>query len=540
MYTEIQDISHCIEQLLFDTQTMPIFDDVARLSQSYGWEVTLLPGGHKRIITDMETTSGLATVIPNSVQDIYQDTCADHLPPTKSNTSSLPLKQCLPLNYYVPDILRSCVLSEQNDSCPCLFTVIMSPQILQSFTNHPQFGALYASTSSCAHYPQGLFTSPPPNEFCMKHYSSRFTDYSFSSLYCSLLRTVRLIDTNQLNQAYVGIGVTISKALSLGLHKSATYQHHVHKAECEIERRLFWAIWLLDTQMPLLQQRRTSFRLKDISVEKPSVCDGMAIQDVHHTYCLSSLIETRWLREQIQEKLNTGDLTKKTETLNQITDAMRQLRRFYDALDDQVKIHTLWHRKSTEWYHRYQCIVLLEHAFNWMLLFDHFLPARHETGLAFPYNLALQFCRQAADLITLVFERWIFTQYDCQSRMFLSHLGNAIQMHRYILQCRGASVTHCRKAYASLRFLHTLIKSTDLCTFVPAQSMLQLVSDLLSKEEWQCNSNEGMETDSILRRYYSGWKPSDDPLPKDENGLHMLDSEATTLRTISDAWLAPR
>lgn len=406
----------------------------------------------------------------------------------------------------------------------------MSPRLLSQFAGHPQLSMLHTSAcctlslNSCIHNPSGLFSSstlssfdPPTHDLTngpgmmdlnlmsslgnnhlnnnsnnnpfyqhqLSHFlgiaaddtniiptQPRFAECNLANVYWNLLRTAKLLDDGQFSQAYVNLGVMITKAFSLQLHRRSGYEQFKTPLEREAAKRIFWAIWLFDTQIPLMQESNTSIKLEDIDIEKPcsindlqknnalpslsttqtlpqtpssssSIPQPMSLieedeEDKCHTEFLRYLIEVRWIRVELENVLNTfTGWDDDRAILSLLTHQMRKLRRYYEFLDDKFKLESYLHdiqfnNFKNGWSIRTRSILLLEHAMNWLILFDRFLPTKNEEKsiTPFPANMAIHFCRQSADVMTLIFEQWFSIQSDCQYRWFFSHFVNCLDIHK--------------------------------------------------------------------------------------------------------------
>lgn len=557
----------------------PTYDDVARLALGYGWQVTLSPGGQKQIVTNIETTSQLAALVPNALSEVYvpqqqnrsssqpplsssssssassspasrgylslspqpSNTLSSHIASSSSSSSSTASSSSSPsasnrtgkpssstalvkprktkrvtLERYVAAYTNPSihVLNTSIATCPTLFTAIMSPRLLSQFAGHPQLSMLHTSAcctlslNSCIHNPQGLFSSstlasfespdfgitstpsssaanvPGMNDLNSltqylgvdAHETSlfppqpRFAECNLANLYWNLLKTAKLLDDGNFSQAYVNLGVMITKAFTLELHCPEGYKQFNTAAEKEAAKRIFWSIWLFDTQMPLIQEGRPTIKLEDITIDKPcslleytnrgastastssstiqssastppassSFPMEVAIEedeeDIYHTKCLRYLVEVRCIRVQLENTLASFQSWDDDKAiLSLIIQQMRMLRRYYEHLDPELKLEN-YLKSDTDggWKLRAKSILLLEHAMNWLVLFDRFLPLRNEEKpvTPFPANLAVHFCRLAADAMTLVFEKWLSLQNDCQFRWFFSHFVNCLEIHK--------------------------------------------------------------------------------------------------------------
>ncbi|CAO3627209.1 unnamed protein product [Cunninghamella echinulata] len=365
----------------------------------------------------------------------------------------------------------------------------------------------------------------------------------------------------------------ITKAFSLQLHRRSGYEQFKTPLEREAAKRIFWAIWLYDSQMPLLQESCPSIKLEDIDIEKPySIHDlqqqqqqqqqqqneendtsssslpsplSMTLieedeEDKCHTEFLRYLIEVRWIRVELENTLNafTG-WNDDRAVLSLITHQMRKLRRYYEFLDDQFKIesylHDIQHKNfKNSWSIRTRSVLLLEHAMNWLVLFDRFLPLKNEEKpiTPFPANLAIHFCRQAADVMTLIFEQWFSVQNDCQYRWFFSHFVNCLEIHKYISTYSSEQTVHKWKAYASLKFMWESLQKMLLVVDLPMgrrvyNDLCQLVV-ILKKNVTSCR-NHPEENDIFDNhyKYFSNWKPSDDILDTKDNGSIFAKESST-------------
>ncbi|KAI9272955.1 hypothetical protein BDA99DRAFT_280151 [Phascolomyces articulosus] len=481
MYTEIDDISKRVENLLSTVQNQPTQDDVARLAMDYGWQVSLTPDGQKRILTNIETTSQLAALVPRALNDVYGDKSqlgADHInnnnnnnnnnnsnysqatpSPTTSHESldsqvvRLPVRSSL--NQYLQPYDNTGVTPPLD--CPSMFAFVISPSLLGRMSGYLDLaGSISRELYCCPHNysHQGYF--PPSTAHTTGSLSTalpaallsertRFSDCSLSNVFWNLIKTAQLIDHGNFSQAYVNIGITITKAFNLRLHRKSTttsLEQQGRHIDAEVAKRIFWAAWLLDTQMPLLHERRPSIQLQDIQIDRPIVCQGMMEEaDITYTDCLKWLIEVRWLRIKVEQNLASMNQEKdEHKVLNIVTQQIRQLRRFYEHLDSKYKVDMILldQQSREQWERRTTFMVLLEHGMNWLVLFDRFLPALPDptmtAGTKFPDNLTISMCRQAADIMTLVFEKWIWNGYDCQFRLYLNHFCNTISIHKVSLQ----------------------------------------------------------------------------------------------------------
>ncbi|KAI8072945.1 hypothetical protein BC940DRAFT_316395 [Gongronella butleri] len=696
VYTEIEDISVRVESLLMQLQKEPV-DDVARLAKDFGWDVSIAENGQKRIVTNILNTSQLAALVPKALSDVYgasssssfsfssssnasiaSSTTSSHpqmmhnnpnqpsLPRSGTTTTSSvasspashpysPLFSPTPvpstrvptakprktkrvtLERYVAAYTNPSihVLSNAIATCPSLFTVIMSPRLLERFAGHPQLSMLHTSACAtlslnrCKHNPQGLFSStqsissmvfdsPIVNADLSSSLSSnniafsnkdladylgthsddtafptqpRFAEVSLANLYWNLLKTAKLLDDGNFNQAFVNLGVMITKAFSLQLHQPEGYAQFETPLEREAAKRIFWSIWLFDTQMPLLVDGRPSIKLDDITIDKPSWphtadasnasfqsaasmnlpfdpaaaiatsmqqppppapialagtansthgaadwLDGCE-EDMAHTECLRYLVETRWLRVQIENTLNAFTAWDDEKAiLSLLIQQMRKLRRFYELLDDSLKLEAFIKAPPMHgWHVRARSILLLEHAMNWLVLFDRFLPLRNEESkpiTPFPANLAIHFCRQAADAMTLVFEKWLAVDNDCQFRWFFSHFVNCLEIHKYIATFAHESTVHKWKAYASLNFMMYCLRDTPVVELPMGRrihnDLCQLVVTLRDIVGSCWNPSEEHDLIESFTKYFSEWRPSFDPVDTKDNGS-LFAKESSTM-----------
>ncbi|KAI9497759.1 hypothetical protein BDB00DRAFT_803905 [Zychaea mexicana] len=599
MYTEIDDISKRVESLLSTVQnqklkafsSQPTHDDVARLAIDYGWQVFLTSDGQKRILTNIETTAQLAALVPRALNDVYGDnnnnSSSSHatITSTSSPASShdsldsqvvrLPVR--MSLNQYLQPYDNTG--ATPTTDCPSMFAFVMSPSLIRRMSGYPDLsvsvtGDLYC----CPHNTQGYFPPLPPSGSLstavpthVLAQRTRFSDCSLSNVFWNLIKTAQLIDHGNFSQAYVNTGITITKAFNLRLHRSSTTTHHEQQGrmiDAEVVKRIFWAVWLLDTQMPLLHERQSSIQLQDIQIDPPVVCQGMADDaDIAYTDCLRWLIEARRLRIKIEHNLTSMNHEKdEHKVLNIVTQQIRQLRRFYEHLDTKYKLETMMMMvtiHTEQWQRRTMFMVLLEHAMNWLVLFDRFLPALPDptmtAGTKFPDNLTVSMCRQAADVMTVVFEKWIWDGYDCQFRLYLNHFCNTISMHKvilflyfrtkrmfeliiqsmyskYVCRCPGVSTVHKWKAYASLQFLRDLTRKTPeiVQSFLGQRILEDVTFALQDLSEVTENGWNPLEQTDLLRdmtHYFSGWTPSCDPIATDEN-TSLLGKESSTMFAI--------
>ncbi|CDS03830.1 hypothetical protein LRAMOSA06785 [Lichtheimia ramosa] len=558
MYTEIDDISKRVEGLLAEAQSEPTHDDVARLALDYGWQVTLTAGGRKHIATNISTIGQLASIVPEALGNVYGTRNINTTPISLQKPSPI-TSSCsnpesdvvhLPVRTSLQQYMQPYDIQPTLSTCPCMLTFIMSPSLLLSASNDPELltlGAMIHSDASlycCIHNPQSPFVpdalSPIQSTISLPQLT-RFGDCNISNVYWNLIKTARLIDQSQFNQAYINIGSTITKALSLELHKPSTV-FNATSIEAEIRRRIFWAMWLLDTQIPLLLERRTTIQLDSIQIERPRTWDGMTDEDKGYTECLQYLIDVRWLRMKIEQNIQSMmDEKDEHKLLNMVIQQVRQLRRFYERVDDKYNVEMINSTDPcTQWQRRCLFILLLEYALNWLVLFDRFLPAvpdpTNTSGKRFPDNLAVSMCRQASDLMTLVFEKWVWDKYDCQFRLFFNHLCNTVSVHKYLCRCPGVSTVHKWKAYASLQFIYNLVvRIPDMHNCTLAQKLLEDIAyaleDLRDVAEIGWSPNDDLNVIESITKYFSEWKPSYDPLPPYDS-MSLFAKESATMLTI--------
>ncbi|KAG0186723.1 hypothetical protein DFQ28_007400, partial [Apophysomyces sp. BC1034] len=487
MYTEIDDISQRVDGLLVTMQKETTFDDVARLALDYGWEVNLLAGGQKRITTNIETTSQLAALVPKALNDAYgrRSVSTTRGPALNTNLPVQPTRKRSTLEDYVT--LTHADLYHYNAiygtaPCPSMFTIIMSPMLLSQFSAHAQLSTLHS-------------------------------------------------------QAYVNLGVTISKAFNLELHRERTYEDYKSFAEKETVRRIFWAIWLLDTHMPLLHDGRPTIQLEDIDIERPSARDMEQQDEIDHSEFLKSLIDVRWCRMQLEEALSDVNWSDERKMLAAVIQQMRQLRRFYDRLDNDSKRERLFDSTTNSvWKQRKLCTTLLEQAMNWLILFDRLLPPPTQLAMErFPENLAITICRQAANTMTLVFEIWVLEPYDCQSRLYLSHFVNTMEIHKYLVASPCLHIVQKWKAYASLQFMLQLIHDSPWITWPLAHTIFNDLSTVVNDFKHVVESGwDPLEAPDLIEsfgKYFSNWKPSYDR-DIDEGHIDLFALESSTMYAV--------
>ncbi|KAI8088667.1 uncharacterized protein BX664DRAFT_358326 [Halteromyces radiatus] len=642
MYTEIDDLSKRVEVLLTKLQKKESnCDDVARLAIDYGWQVTLSPDGQKQIITNIETTSQLAALVPNALGEVYipnQSRSASQPPLSSSSSSSsssvsatssssatsphdyatLPTQSInslskatiikprktkrITLERYVAAYTNPSihVLNTAIATCPSLFTAIMSPRLLSQFAGHPQLSMLHTSAcctlslNSCIHNPQGLFTSSTlasfdspthnstngPGIVDLNHMSNstpknllnclgtdaeesslfpfqpRFAECTLANLYWNLLKTAKLLDDGNFSQAYVNLGVMITKAFNLELHRPSGYIQFNTALEREAAKRIFWSIWLFDTQMPLFQEGRPSIKLEDITIDKPcslkySIEQGLLPtssssssssnveedeEDLSHADCLRYLVEVRYIRVELENTLASFQGWDDDKAiLSMIIQQMRMLRRYYEHLDDDFKMESyLKDTTSTGWKLRAKSILLLEHAMNWLVLFDRFLPLRNEEKpvTPFPANLAIHFCREAANAMTLVFEKWLSTQNDCQFRWFFSHFVNCLEIHKYIATYSNELTVRKWKAYASLNFMMYCLREIPVVDLPMGRrvhnDLCQLVVTLRDIVGNCWNPTEEHDLIDSFTKYFADWRPSFDSMDTNDSGS-LFAKESSTM-----------
>lgn len=442
----------------------------------------MAPDGQKRILTNIETIAQLAALVPRALNDVYrgrpsfagQQSAPASLP--SSSTPPKPLHSVirLSLTQYLHRQKVELSATTQGSQCPCLFTFLLSPSLLGTICGYPELGSLCSSASSdpslyvCTHCLHGFFSYPLSNSPAGRLKDSladrtRFAECTLSNIFWNLVKTARLIDDGQYSQAYINLGITITKAFRLQLHRQQTSHVQVTSAnelEREVLTRLFWLVWLMDTQITLLHGGRPSIQLSDIEIDKPRFHSSTiltTVEDREHTECLKWLVEVRWIRARMEENLMTlEDEEDPSKRLNTLVQQMRQLRRFYERLDDHLKLDRLLlsavKAEDSCWRHRTVHLLHLEHGLNWLILFERFLPELPDDGFAslskFPENLAVVMCRQAADLMTLVYEQWLWDRYDCQSRLYLCHFINTVAIHKvkldmvYLRKKRKGTVIH--------------------------------------------------------------------------------------------------
>ncbi|KAG0181070.1 hypothetical protein DFQ29_009385, partial [Apophysomyces sp. BC1021] len=555
MYTEIDDISQRVDGLLVTMQKETTFDDVARLALDYGWEVNLLAGGQKRITTNIETTSQLAALVPKALNDAYgrRSVSTTRGPALNTNLPVQPTRKRSTLEDYVT--LTHADLYHYNAiygtaPCPSMFTIIMSPMLLSQFSAHAQLSTLHRSACNhaicvCIHFPAGYFTgtdpaflaSPVPENISTTFQQSLFSDCSISNVYLNLVKTARLLDDSNFSQAYVNLGVTISKAFNLELHRERTYEDYKSFAEKETVRRIFWAIWLLDTHMPLLHDGRPTIQLEDIDIERPSARDMEQQDEIDHSEFLKSLIDVRWCRMQLEEALSDVNWSDERKMLAAVIQQMRQLRRFYDRLDNDSKRERLFDSTTNSvWKQRKLCTTLLEQAMNWLILFDRLLPPPTQLAMErFPENLAITICRQAANTMTLVFEIWVLEPYDCQSRLYLSHFVNTMEIHKYLVASPCLHIVQKWKAYASLQFMLQLIHDSPWITWPLAHTIFNDLSTVVNDFKHVVESGwDPLEAPDLIEsfgKYFSNWKPSYDR-DIDEGHIDLFALESSTMYAV--------
>ncbi|KAF7721994.1 hypothetical protein EC973_003876 [Apophysomyces ossiformis] len=555
MYTEIEDISQRVEGLLVTMQKEVAFDDVARLALDYGWEVRLLAGGEKRITTNIETTSQLAALVPKALNDVYGSRCASTTRGPALHTSSPVrlLRKRPTLDAYVTpahaDMYHYNVIYKAAP-CPSMFTVIMSPITLSQFSAHAQLTTLHMSAcdqdiSACIHFPTGcfashnstIFTSPIPGNIHAIFQQALFSDCSISNVYLNVIKTARLLDDGNFSQAYVNLGVTISKAFNLELHRERAFESYGSFAEKEAVRRIFWAVWLLDTHMPLLRDGRSTIRLEDIEIQRPSSQDMQQQDEIDHAEFLKCLVDVRWCRIQLEDALSDVNWSDDRKLLATITQQMRFLRRFYDRVQDDNKKERLLGSPSVSiWKQRLLYTTILEHAMNWLILFNPLLPPLDQVPAGkFPDALAISICRQAANIMILVFEVWVGEPYDCQSRLYISHFVNAMEIHKYLLISPCIPIIQKWKAYASLLFMLELIRNSPWVGWPLAQNIFNDISTVVNnfkdvmENGW--NPLDGSDLVEAFGKYFSNWKPSVDGYI-DEGHSDLFARESSTMYAI--------
>ncbi|KAG2218372.1 hypothetical protein INT45_013323 [Circinella minor] len=473
----------------------------------------------------------------------------------ESHVVRLPVR--MSLNQYLQPYNNTGVTTPSID-CPSMFVFIMSPSLLGRMSGYLDFAKSITPDIYCCphHSQQGYF--PPSTTRTKDTFGSlsstlltertRFSDCNLSNVFWNLIKTAQLIDHGNFSQAYVNIGITINKAFHLRLHQSSTIQHLEQQGkmiDAEVAKRIFWAAWLLDTQMPLLHERRPSIQLQDIQIDRPSLCLGMTSDtDIAYTECLKWLIEVRWLRIKIEQNLTSMNHEKdEHKVLNIVIQQIRQLRRFYEHLNIKFKLEMMLQQQEQEqqvWEKRTTFMVLLEHGMNWLVLFDRFLPALPDAtmtaGTKFPDNLTVSMCRQAADLMTFIFEKWIWNGYDCQFRLYLNHFCNTISIHKYICRCPGVHIVHKWKAYASLQFLRDLTQKTpEIVHSFLGQRILEdltfALQDLSDITEIGWNPLQESDLLMDISHYISEWMPSYDQIMMDQP-THLLAKESSTMFAI--------
>ncbi|CAO3585941.1 unnamed protein product [Absidia cylindrospora] len=366
----------------------------------------------------------------------------------------------------------------------------------------------------------------------------------------------------------------ITKVFTLELHCPDGYKQFKTPLEKEAAKRIFWSIWLFDTQMPLLQEGRPTIKLDDITIDKPcslkeytndempstssstiqthsqssasvspslsSPSTALAIEeddeDIYHTKCLRYLVEVRHIRVQLENTLASFQgWDDDKAVLSMITQQMRMLRRYYEHLDDKLKLEAyLKDNTSIGWALRAKSILLLEHAMNWLVLFDRFLPLRNEEKpvTPFPANMAVHFCRQAADAMSLVFEKWLTAQNNCQFQWFFSHFVNCLEIHKYIATYSAEHTVHKWKSYASLNFMMYCLREIPVVELPMGRrvhnDLCQLVVKLRDIVGNCWNPTEEHDLIDSFTKYFSDWRPSFDVMDTNDNGS-LFAKESSTM-----------
>lgn len=425
----------------------------------YGWQVTVAPDGQKRIMTDIGTMSQLAALVPKALTDVYGRstqifTSATSSASCTSSSSTVVQETTRPPGIYKPLSHYFNVpidMTTAPATCPSLLTMVLSPALLGRLAggNKHQRGTTELAASlcmdanlfACLHQPEGYFATPVPlvpsthlDDDGFLQQQTRFADCSLLNLFWNLIKSMRLCDKLQFSQAYVNLGVIISKMFSLQLHlPNMSCPSSAPPLERELHKRLFWAVWLLDTQVPLLYGGRPSIDAALVHPDRPALCEGMSAQeDIEQTEFLQQLIQVRWLRRQIEQSFLERTGPAGESDLNKLIQHMRQLRRFYEHLDEKLKLETILAKTPAvrwSWTDRTGFVVLVELCLNWLVLMDPFLPPSQSTP-GFPGNLAITLCRQAADIILLILEKWVWQAYDCQTRFLVTHVATVISMQK--------------------------------------------------------------------------------------------------------------
>ncbi|KAI9320701.1 hypothetical protein BX666DRAFT_1875310 [Dichotomocladium elegans] len=466
------------------------------------------------IFTNLTTMTELAAVLPQALDSVYRvqstGSLLQDLPAvTKGDEDRdaiyVPVRTSL-TQYMLPHVIKPLQLS-----CPHLFLLLMSPPLLQRVNSHPELSALASdiytdqSLYKCVHTPHGLFSLDVlavAKQVTPLSERTQLSNCTISNVYWNLVKTTRLLEQALYTQAYVNIGQAASKAFTLQLHKPNPIEG-LTALEAELLKRIFWSLWLYDTQIALLIDRPPSIRLTDIHIDRPQVCEGMIEQDLDYTGCLRLMIETRWMRIDLRNSISSFKKEKdKQKQLNMIIQHVRQLRKLYEHTDDKYKINMLMTTKTlSRWHQRGLYIFLLEHALNWVVLFDSFLPVVPDPS------------------------------------MLAEQLADIDLPPKYLCQCPGTSVVHKLKAYASLRFILALIQKLNLHKASIGEKLLQDITNALDYlrhvNELAWDSYGSVEHVEIITKYLADWRPSCDPLPTYENGS-LFANESTTVFTVLD------
>lgn len=439
----------------------------------YGWKITIAPDGQKRILTNIETTSQLAALIPRAIEDVYgsdPSTLEISESSASNNKNNATSSLDIPARFSIPDYIGKMVGTSSISSttpntylqCPCLFTIILSPRMMNNMSSNVEFDNIKTAICSdpllfsCIHTPDGLFQHLPPiTGLRMENVliqDSRLTRCTYANIFWNLVKTARLIDQEQYSQAYVNHGLTISKAFTLQLHKRKGYASLKGLLACETVKRLFWAVWLFDVQISTFLHISSTIDLSDIEIDRPATCDKMAQEDLDHTRFLQLLIDIRWLRVKMDVCVEESKL------LNVMTQNVRQLRRFHDKLDTDLKINAVLGStpKLLDWQRRTAIIILLELASCFLAIFSEHLGRTDTVG-----SLAFSMCRQAADITALLLEKWISGQFDCQYRIYLPVIAHSVSMHKvtsnlHHVYSRALLILHIIAYLPTIRYTHTL------------------------------------------------------------------------------------
>lgn len=235
------------------------------------------------------------------------------------------------------------------------------------------------------------------------------------------------LDLARVRRAYLHLGIAIRMCFALNLHCPKGYEHCRTPFEREQAKRVFWAVWFLDSMVPHFFAQPCSIALEDVRIDLPVVLSEFDQTEIDRTRFTIALIHVRriaaeinqWRQQQQQRQQQQDKLAYFEGQLDTFYGNLAPQNRYPYAVSSNHSAASLWVRRT-----RY--CTLLDYCECWMALYRPYLNE----------NQAVLRTSQAAFAMLFLFQHWFRVSqesgegFDCFFRPYLYHFMSAIQIFK--------------------------------------------------------------------------------------------------------------